>query len=125
LDVIISKGYYWPGGRELWGLCHKGYQWSDYNPMMIKAKEDPKIEVRDNCEAKGISSKVVQMWLWCWSTREMSSWKHLLDSKERGIKTSEFFQRRKASSSTFSARRTSLDNVRIGESLFILFITVQ
>jgi hypothetical protein len=35
---------------------------------------------------------------------------YLLESEDRGIKTCEFFEGRKASSSTFSARRTSLNN---------------
>jgi hypothetical protein len=42
----------------------------------------------------------------------------LLESEERGIKTSEFFEGRKAS--TFSAKRTSLNNISIGKP--ILFV---
>jgi hypothetical protein len=45
----------------------------------------------------------------------------VLASEERDIKTSEFFEGRKAS--TFSARRTRLNNIRIGESLFFSFRT--
>jgi hypothetical protein len=45
----------------------------------------------------------------------------LLESEERGIKTSEFFKRRKAS--IFPVGGTSLDNIYIGESLFFSFRT--
>jgi hypothetical protein len=45
----------------------------------------------------------------------------LLESEERGIKTSEFFKDRNAS--TFPVRRTSLNNIRIEESPFFLIRT--
>jgi hypothetical protein len=57
----------------------------------------------------------------CWSSREKRSEKYLLECKEIGIKTSEFFKDRKAS--TYSARRSSLNKICIGENLFFSFRT--
>jgi hypothetical protein len=70
----------------------------------------------------GIDSKVVRMWLMYWSSREKGIGKYVLDSEERGMKTSEFFKGRKTLS-TFSVKRTSLNNIRIGESQFFSFRT--
>jgi hypothetical protein len=50
--------------------------------------------------------------------------RYLLESEERGIKTSVFFKGRQALSSTFSATRTSLNNICIGENLFFSFRTI-
>jgi hypothetical protein len=58
------------------------------------------------------------------SSEQQHCKKYLLEIKERGIKTSEFFEGRKASSSTISARRPGLDNLHIGESLFFLLKTL-
>jgi hypothetical protein len=50
--------------------------------------------------------------------------KYLLENKERGIMTSEFLKGRNVSSSIFSLRRASLNNIHIGESKFFLFRTL-
>jgi hypothetical protein len=89
--------------------------------MTVKTWRSREMEVVSVVKEKNIGSKEVRMWFRCWSSREKHSLKYLLESEERGIKTSEFFKGRKAS--TFSARRTSLNNICIGESLFFSFRT--
>jgi hypothetical protein len=83
--------------------------------MTIKTIEDQEMEGYSCCKENG-------HWFEGMGALEKSVVrKNLLESKERDIKTSEFFEGSKASSSTVSARRTSLNNILIGDSLFFSF----
>jgi hypothetical protein len=63
--------------------------------MTVKTRGSREIEVVVVAKEKGVGSKEIRMWLRCWSSREKRSEKYVLESKERGIKTSEFFEGRK------------------------------
>jgi hypothetical protein len=76
------------------------------------------IEVGSSCKAKGVGLKVVHRYR---SSRETPSYRYLLESEDRCIKRSEFVKGSKAS--IFTVRRTILNNICIGESLFFSFKT--